>query len=81
VDTLGELFLQPALVWSVPFWNFRFRASLGPTFFSRVRQQKTYRFLESEVFPISPNAELAYNFGRGEVTLGGNAIVGARMFF
>jgi hypothetical protein len=81
VTDLAQLFFQPALVWSVPFWNFRFRASVGPTFFSRIRQQQTYRYMENEVFPIIPNLELAYRFGWGEITLGGNAVAGARVIF
>jgi len=81
VSNLAELFFQPAVVWSVPFWNFRFRASLGPNFNARIRAQQSYRYMENEVFPIVPNLELAYVFGRGEVTLGGNALAGARLFF
>ncbi|MDB5096637.1 MAG: hypothetical protein JWM80_1058, partial [Cyanobacteria bacterium RYN_339] len=81
ITTPAQLFFQPAVVWAVPFWNFRFRATLGPTIFSRVRVQQSFRYMENEIFPIVPDFELAYNFGRGEITLGGNAVVAARLIF
>lgn len=77
-------------VWLQPAWlmssrlggsNLFLRASLGPALWFQISTDPTGTNI-TPVFEVLPNVELAYRFHRyGELTLGGNSLLGFRAIF
>lgn len=77
-------------VWLQPAWlmssrlgssNLFFRASLGPALWFQISTDETGTNI-TPVFEVLPNVELAYRISpNGELTLGGNSLLGFRAIF